>query len=426
MRFNQYSFSPEIKNNLEGLGFKRPTDIQFKAIPPIMKGEDVLAIAQTGTGKTAAFAVPIIDRLHRNKKTTESEGIKAVVMVPTRELAIQITEVFQEIGKNTKVTSFCVFGGVEQGPQIAKLQEGIDILITTPGRMFDLVHQGHIYLRDVETLILDEADHMLDLGFIKDIEDLIKYLPKNRQTLFFSATISPRIKKLAYSLVTRAIRIQISPKDPVAKNVDHSVGFIKMDDKRFFLERFIKDNADSKILVFVRTKVRAERVFKAMQRVEVNTLTIHGDKEQKDRLAALKDFKLGTVKVLIATDVSARGIDIPNVDYVVNYDLPDVDENYVHRVGRTGRGVNKGVAISFCSEEEKLMLNEIEEYLGKKIVEMEISKDDYSTTIDFSEDYSKSLKELMEEAVNFEIDTKKAKAKKVNKKQKQKLKKQKK
>jgi ATP-dependent RNA helicase RhlE len=417
MRFNQYSFSPEVKNNLENLGFKRPTDIQFKAIPPIMKGEDVLAIAQTGTGKTAAFAIPIIDKLHRNKKNKTSEGIKAVVMVPTRELAIQITEVFQEIGKKTKVTSFCVFGGVEQGPQIAKLQEGIDILITTPGRMFDLVHQGYIYLRDVETLILDEADHMLDLGFIKDIEDLIKYLPKNRQTLFFSATISPRIKKLAYSLVTRAIRIQISPKDPVAKNVDHSVGFIKMDDKRFFLERFIKDNSESKILVFVRTKVRAERVFKAMQRVDVISQTIHGDKEQKDRLTALKEFKEGNVKVLIATDVSARGIDIPNVDYVVNYDLPDVDENYVHRVGRTGRGVQKGVAISFCSEEEKMMLNEIEEYLGKKITVMEISKDDYSTTIDFSEDYSKSLKELMQEADDFELEIKKAKAKKIKKKQ---------
>jgi len=418
MRFNQYSFSPEIKNNLESLGFKRPTDIQFKAIPPIMKGEDVLAIAQTGTGKTAAFAIPVIDKLHKNKTSKKSDGIKAVVMVPTRELAIQITEVFQEIGKKTKVVSFCVFGGVEQGPQIAKLQEGIDILITTPGRMFDLVNQGYIYLRDVETLILDEADHMLDLGFIKDIQDLIKYLPKKRQTLFFSATISPRIKKLAYSLVTKAIRIQISPKDPVSKNVDHSVGFIKMDDKRFFLERFIKDNSDSKILVFVRTKVRAERVFKAMERVNIKTLTIHGGKEQSDRLVALNEFKTGKVKVLIATDVSARGIDIPNVDYVVNYDLPDVDENYVHRVGRTGRGVQKGIAISFCSEEEKLMLNEIEEYLDKKIHVMEISKEDYSTTIDFSEDYSKSLKELMLEAEDFELENKKAKAKKIKKKQK--------
>ena len=422
MRFNQYSFSHEIKENLENLGFKRPTDIQFKAIPPIMKGEDVLAIAQTGTGKTAAFAIPIIDKLNRSKRSNESDGIKTVVMVPTRELAIQITEVFQEIGKTTKVKSFCVFGGVEQGPQIAKLQEGIDILITTPGRMFDLVNQGHIYLHDVETLVLDEADHMLDLGFIKDIQDLIKYLPKKRQTLFFSATISPRIKKLAYSLVTKAIRIQISPKDPVSKNVDHSVGFIKMDDKRFFLERFIKDNADSKILVFVRTKVRAERVFKAMQRVDIKTLTIHGDKEQTDRLIALNEFKSGQTKILIATDVSARGIDIPNVDYVVNYDLPDVDENYVHRVGRTGRGVHKGVAISFCSEEEKLMLNEIEEYLGKKIVEMKISKEDYSTTIDFSEDYSKSLKELMLEAESFELDVKKAKAKKAKRKQKKQIK----
>ncbi|RXQ91558.1 DEAD/DEAH box helicase [Ancylomarina salipaludis] len=418
MRFNQYSFSPEVKNNLENLGFKRPTDIQFKAIPPIMKGEDVLAIAQTGTGKTAAFAIPVIDKLHRNKKNKKSEGIKAVVMVPTRELAIQITEVFQEIGKKTKVTTFCVFGGVEQGPQIAKLQEGIDILVTTPGRMFDLVNQGYIHLYDVETLILDEADHMLDLGFIKDIQDLIKYLPKKRQTLFFSATISPRIKKLAYSLVTKAIRIQISPKDPISKNVEHTVGFIKMDDKRFFLERFIKDNAESKILVFVRTKVRAERVSKAMERVNIKTLTIHGDKEQKDRLTALKDFKTGNIKVLIATDVSARGIDIPNVDYVVNYDLPDVDENYVHRIGRTGRGVQKGVAISFCSEEEKLMLSEIEDYIGKKISVMEISKEDYSTTIDFSEDYSKSLKELMLEAENFELENKKAKAKKIRKKQK--------
>ena len=191
-----------------------------------------------------------------------------------------------------------------------------------------------------------------------------------------------------------------------------------MDDKRFFLERFIKDNSESKILVFVRTKVRAERVFKAMQRVDIETQTLHGDKEQKDRLLALKEFKTGKVKVLIATDVSARGIDIPNVDYVVNYDLPDVDENYVHRVGRTGRGVQKGVAISFCSEEEKLMLNEIEEYLGKKITIMEISKDDYSTTIDFSEDYSKSLKELMQEAEDFEFETKKSKAKKIKKKQK--------
>lgn len=402
MKFSQYSFSPDIKKNLEGLGFKRPTDIQFKAIPPIVRGEDVLAIAQTGTGKTAAFAIPIIDKLHKSKKNKRTDGIRCVVMVPTRELAIQITEVFQVIGKHTKVKSFCVFGGVEQAPQIASLQSGIDILITTPGRMFDLTSQGYIQLDTVETLVLDEADHMLDLGFIKDIQDLIRYLPKNRQTLFFSATITPKIKKLAYSLVRSAIRIQISPKDPVSKNVEHGVAFVEMDDKRFFLERLIKEHLDSKILIFVRTKVRAERVHKAMERVDITSQTIHGDRKQDDRLLALESFKNGKVKVLIATDVSARGIDIPNVDYVVNYDMPEVAENYVHRVGRTGRGVQKGLAISFCCpNEEQNLLQEIQEYTGTEIAVMEISKTDYTATIDFSEDYSKSLKELMNEAEEF-------------------------
>jgi len=413
MKFSQYSFSPDIKKNLEGLGFNRPTDIQYKAIPPIVRGEDVLAIAQTGTGKTAAFAIPIIDKLHKSKKSRRSEEIKCVVMVPTRELAIQITEVFQELGKHTKVTSFCVFGGVEQAPQIASLEDGIDILITTPGRMFDLVSQGHIYLDKVETLVLDEADHMLDLGFIKDIQDLIRYLPKNRQTLFFSATITPKIKKLAYSLVRSAIRIQISPKDPVSKNVEHGVAFVSMDDKRFFLERLIKEHIESKILVFVRTKIRAERVHKAMERVDISSQTIHGDRNQDDRLVALEAFKSGKVKVLIATDVSARGIDIANVDYVVNYDMPDVAENYVHRVGRTGRGVQKGLAISFCCpEEEQNLLTDIQEYTGTEIQVMDISKGEYTATIDFSEDYSKSLKELMDEAEDFMQTPKKKNAKK--------------
>ncbi|RUT73027.1 DEAD/DEAH box helicase [Ancylomarina longa] len=416
MKFSQYSFSSEIKKNLETLGFKRPTDIQYKAIPPIVRGEDVLAIAQTGTGKTAAFAIPIIDKLHKNKKSKRSNGIKCVVMVPTRELAIQITEVFQEIGKHTKVNSFCVFGGVEQGPQISKLQEGIDVLITTPGRMFDLCSQGFIILDQTDTLVLDEADHMLDLGFIKDIQDLIRFLPKTRQTLFFSATITPKIKKLAYSLVRKAIRIQISPKDPVSRNVLHSVAFVEMDDKRFFLERMVKEHPDSKILVFVRTKVRAERVHKAMERVGIISQLIHGDREQADRLVALEAFKSGKVKILIATDVSARGIDIPNVDYVVNYDLPDVAENYVHRVGRTGRGVQKGIAISFCCpESEKELLTEIEDYLGGEIQVMDISYDEYSATIDFSEDYSKSLKELMDEAEDYLSAPKKKKPRKKKK-----------
>lgn len=397
MRFDDYSIAPEIRRNLQELGFKRPTDIQFKSIGAILKGEDVLAIAQTGTGKTAAFVIPVLHLLHDRKRSARPDGIKCVVMVPTRELALQITEVFQRIGQHTRVKSFCVFGGVEQGPQIARLEKGIDVLVTTPGRMFDLVSQGHIQLDRVEILVLDEADHMLDLGFIKDIRDLIKFLPRKRQTLFFSATINDEIKKLAYSLVHNAIRIQVSPKDPVAKNISHAVAFIEMDDKRFFLERLINEHPDSKILVFVRTKVRAERVAKAMERVGIVSQTIHGDKEQHDRLEVLGRFREGSLKVLIATDVSARGIDIPNVDYVVNYDLPDVAENYVHRVGRTGRGVQKGEAVTFCSPEEKATLQEIEQYLSKPIKVLEIAKKDYAETLNLTEDVSDKWKDVMRE-----------------------------
>ena len=397
MRFDDYYIAPEIKRNLDEMGFKRPTDIQFKSIPPILKGEDVLAIAQTGTGKTAAFVIPVIHLLHDRKKSARPAGIKCVVMVPTRELALQITEVFQKIGQHTRVKTFCVFGGVEQGPQIARLEQGIDVLVTTPGRMFDLVSQGHIKLDKVEMLVLDEADRMLALGFLKDLRDLIKFLPRKRQTLFFSATINETIKKLAYSLVHKPIRIQLSPKDPVSKNIEHAVAFIEMDDKRFFLERFINEHRDNKILVFVRTKVRAERVSKAMERVGIETRTIHGDKEQLDRLEVLGQFRAGGLKVLIATDVSARGIDIPDVDYVINYDLPDIAENYVHRVGRTGRGVRKGQALSFCSLEEKEMLAEIESYLSKPITVLEIDKKEYAETLRLTEDVADKWKDVMAE-----------------------------
>jgi ATP-dependent RNA helicase RhlE len=412
MKFEDYSIAPNIKKNLSKLGFKRPTDIQFKSIPPILKGEDVLAIAQTGTGKTAAFAIPVINILDEKKgKQRRPDGIKCIVMVPTRELALQITEVFEKLAKHTKVKIFCVFGGVEQGPQIARLQKDIDILVVTPGRMFDLVSQGYIKLNRVEILILDEADLMLDLGFINDIRDLIKHLPKRRQTLFFSATIDKEIKKLAYSLVNKAIRIEISPKDRISKNINHAVAFIKMDDKRFFLERFINENPESKILVFVRTKVRAERVSKAMERVEIETKTIHGDKEQVDRLEVMDRFKKGYFKILIATDVSARGIDIPNVDYVINYDLPEQTENYVHRVGRTGRGTQRGNAISFCSPDEHPLLIAIEEYLGVPIEILEIDRKDYDSTIHFSKDTNESIKSLMKEIEEFQQKKKKRKKK---------------
>lgn len=413
MKFDDYNISAEVKTSIGKLGFKRPTDIQFKTIPHILKGEDVLAIAQTGTGKTAAFAIPIVEKLHVKKKAqTRKDGIKALVMVPTRELAIQINEVFSEISQNTRVSCFSVFGGVEQDPQIQKLERGIDILISTPGRMFDLLSQGYIKLNRVDFLVLDEADHMLDLGFIKDIRDVIKHIPESRQTLFFSATIDAKIKKLAYSIVKNPIRIQISPKDPVSKNVDHSVIYVEMDDKRFFLERIIKNNPEAKLMVFTRTKVRAERVLKAMNRVGINGVNIHSDKTQDERNKAMSSFKKGEVKLMIATDVSARGIDIPNVDFVVNYDVPEQAENYVHRVGRTGRGVNRGKAFSFCSKQEKDLLIEIEQFIGKKISEIDIEFTDYKNVIKESEETHADWKTLLKEVEEEEREYKKRKRKK--------------
>jgi ATP-dependent RNA helicase RhlE len=386
MKFEDYHIAAEIKKSISEMGFKRPTDIQYKAIPNILNGNDVLAIAQTGTGKTAAFAIPILHKLLKRNRDTSDGQVSCLVMVPTRELAIQISEVFKDIAKYTNLSILGLYGGIDQDPQIEKLQDGVDVLIATPGRMFDLIHQEHIDLSRTQTLVLDEADHMLDLGFIKDIRDVLRHLPRKRQTLFFSATIDKEIKDLAYDIVRNPIRIQISPKDPVSKNVSHAVAYVEMDDKRFFLERLVREFPGKKILVFVRTKVRAERVHAAMQRVGIDSLTMHGGKEQDDRLQVMDEFKKGNIKMLITTDVNARGIDIPNVDYVVNYDLPDEPENYVHRVGRTGRGVQKGQAISFCSTEEKPVLKEITKYLDKEITEMKINKDDYRETISFSED----------------------------------------
>ncbi|MEE4365216.1 MAG: DEAD/DEAH box helicase [Desulfotignum sp.] len=366
MKFDTYPIAGAIKKNLAAAGYKRPTDIQYKAIPSILKGEDVLAVAQTGTGKTAAFAIPIIDRIHRSKRSRQ--GIQCIVMVPTRELAGQIGAVFTALARHTRVTPLCIYGGVEQAQQIAQLKEGVDILVTTPGRMFDLISQGAVSVSCVNTLVLDEADRMLDQGFIKDIQAIKKKLPRRHQTLFFSATIDKEIKKLAFSQVkTSAIRIQISPDDPVSKNVTHWMMKMAMDDKRFYLRRFVRDHEDARIMVFVRTKVRAERVAKALERGSIPCMTIHGDKDQTQRNQVMAGFKAGEDKILIATDVSARGIDIPDLDYVINYDLPENPENYVHRVGRTGRGTRKGQAFSFCSPEEEPLLAKIQDLLKKPI-----------------------------------------------------------
>lgn len=412
MKFDRYDIDDALKQAIQKEGYKKPTDIQYKAIPHILAGEDLLAIAQTGTGKTAAFAIPILEKVHRLNKKKRSEGIKCIVMVPTRELAIQINDVFTQFGKKLKVVNFSVFGGVEQGPQIAKLEKGIDILVATPGRMFDLVSQGHIQLNRIKILVLDEADHMLDLGFLKDIQMLIKFLPKRRQTLFISATINEKIKKLAYSLVHKPVRIQISPKDPVSKNVDHFVIFVEMDHKRFYLERLVRENPKDKMLVFVRTKVRAERVKKAMERVSISATTLHGDKSQKDRLAVLKDFVTGTSTLLIATDVSARGIDIPDVNYVVNYDLPEKQENYVHRIGRTGRGRSKGIAFSFCSKEEKQMLKTIQQYLTKEIKELVIKPEDSREIVDLTDETKMTMDDIIDRLESPERGKRKKRGKK--------------
>lgn len=393
------------------MGFKKPTDIQYKCIPHIQEGEDVLAIAQTGTGKTAAFAIPILDKIEWIKTKNKTTNIRALVMVPTRELARQIASVFNKIGKGTKLKTLGLYGGVDQDPQIARLLQGVDILIATPGRMFDLAHQNYIDLSHVEVLVLDEADHMLDRGFNKDVRDVVRKLSNRRQTLFFSATIDKSIKKLAYDVVQNAIRIQISPKDPTSKNVEHFVLFVEMDDKRFFLQRVIEDAPDQKYLIFVRTKVRAERVKKAMAKLEIMAETLHGDKDQIERESVLENFKKGENLVLIATDLSARGIDIPNVDCVINYDLPDKAENYVHRIGRTGRGRNKGQAYSFCSEGEKDFLEQIESFLSVPIARVELTKKDYKEVLEIAEDNKADWRSLMSEDIKPKSKLKKKKSK---------------
>jgi ATP-dependent RNA helicase RhlE len=375
-------------------GFNKPTDIQFKAIPNILKGEDVMAVAATGTGKTAAYAIPIIQKLATVNR--RYKGIRALVLAPTRELAVQIHGVFESIGKETDLLMVSLTGGVEQDNQIRQLQEEADIVVATPGRIFDLMAQGHLKLEAVETLVLDESDRMMALGFMKDVQDIKKRLPKKHQTLFFSATINESIKKQAYSLVHNAIRIQVSPKNSVSKNVEHTMAMIAMDDKRYFLEDIIKKNPDKKMVVFVRTQVRADRVQKAMQRVGLDVAAIHGGMDQQARFAALESFISGQKNVLVTTDVSARGIDIKNVAYVINYDLPDLPENYIHRLGRTGRGMQKGFAVSFCSDEEKQLLSEIEKYLGGAIEITHIDKHDYRATKDLSDETALDKKKILD------------------------------
>jgi ATP-dependent RNA helicase RhlE len=401
MKFKDYPISQSIKAQLEVMGFNRPTDIQFRAIKHILKGEDVMAVAQTGTGKTAAFVIPMLNHF-LVKPRGKYAGIRGLILVPTRELASQISKVVAEIALQTHLRFLGLYGGVEQENQIKTLNEGVDVLVTTPGRMFDLISQGFVDVSKLEIFVLDEADLMLDLGFNKDIQDLIRKIPKNRQTLFFTATISKKIKSLAYDVVRDAIRIHVSPQNPVSKNVDHAVASIEMDDKRFFLENILKEYPEKKFIVFARTKVRVERIVAAMARVTVNSEALHGGIEQNDRFAILDRFRSGENNVLITTDVACRGIDIPDMDYVVNYDLPDNPENYVHRCGRTGRGNKRGQALSFCSKDENLLLDAIESYTGEEVQRFNITADDYKEILSDTELSDYNWKKLIAENENSE------------------------
>ena len=394
MKFEAFGLCRDVLDNLQALGYSRPTDIQYKSMRPILEGSDILAIAQTGTGKTAAFGIPVIERLLRMRRPQGYEGARCVVMEPTHELAHQTAGVLQGIAKGLGLKIVAVYGGVDQAPQIAGLKKGADIVVATPGRLFDMVNQGYLRTHKADFLVLDEADRMLDMGFIDDIRQMTRYLPRRRQTLFFSATIDKNIKELAYSLVFKPVRIEIS-RNKVAKNVTHTVLNVSMDDKRFYLERVVRENPESRIMVFVRTKVRAERVKAAMKRVSIEAVTMHGDLDQRQRQQALDDFRQRRVPMLISTDVAARGIDIPGVDYVVNYDVPEVPENYVHRVGRTGRGMEKGFALTLCAPEEQRLLDDVEAYLGETIELVVMGRADREATIDFSEDSKNDWRSLI-------------------------------
>lgn len=401
MKFKDYHIDAKLKSQLEYLGFNRPTDIQFRAIQAILDGEDVMAVAPTGTGKTAAFAIPVLQHVIRNRKG-KHKNISVLVLVPTRELAQQIAEAFDAIGKKTGANVLALFGGVDQDPQIKALNGNVEVLVSTPGRMFDLISQGYVDLNHVTHFIIDEADLMLDLGFNDDIRDVLRHLPRKRQTLFFTATLNKKIKALAYDVVRNAIRIHVSPKNPVSKNVQHAVSHVEMDDKRFFLENLLNEFETGKFIVFVRTKVRAERVVAAMERANISCEALHGGIDQDLRFAILERFRKGENTILITTDVACRGIDIPSMDYVVNYDLPENPENYVHRCGRTGRGNNKGHALSFCAENESVLLEEIEKYTGHEIEVFDLRPEDYHAIVGESESHDKNWKKLLSDNDNPE------------------------
>jgi ATP-dependent RNA helicase RhlE len=353
MLFEELSLSKSIQKAVFELGYIEATPIQEQAIPIVLSGKDIIGCAQTGTGKTAAFAIPIIHQLHRIVGSSKkSKQIRALVVTPTRELAVQIGQNFDAYSKYTNINQLTIFGGVSQNPQVDSLRSGVDVLIATPGRLLDLHKQGFIDLDQLHTLVLDEADQMLDMGFVNDVKKIVKLTPKNRQTLLFSATMPIAIRELAEMFLQDPAKVSVSPVSSTAENVEQRVYFVEKTEKRNLLYHLIKNENLSDVLVFSRTKHGADNVVKALRKNNIAAEAIHGDKSQNARQRVLEAFKNKEVGVLVATDIAARGIDIDQLPFVINFDLPNIPETYVHRIGRTGRAGNGGIAISFCGKDE--------------------------------------------------------------------------
>lgn len=368
MLFEELNLIEPILKALQTEGYTQPTPIQEQSIPSILQGRDLLGCAQTGTGKTAAFAIPMLQLLskpHTNTKVHKT--IKALVLTPTRELAIQIEESFKAYGSNLPIKHLVIFGGVGQKAQTDALHRGVDILVATPGRLLDLMNQGFVNLRDIEIFVLDEADRMLDMGFIHDVKKVIAKLPAKRQTLFFSATMPKEIQVLANTILTDPIKVEVTPVSSTAEKIQQQIFFVEKHDKKDLLHHILKDKTIETALVFSRTKHGADRIVKDLIKVGVKAEAIHGNKSQNARQRALTNFKAKITRILVATDIAARGIDVDELAHVINYELPNIPETYVHRIGRTGRAGLSGTAFSFCDPEEKEFLDDIEKLIGLKI-----------------------------------------------------------
>lgn len=364
MTFENLNLIEPILKALQQEGYTSPTPIQEQSIPILLQGKDLLGCAQTGTGKTAAFSIPILQKLY---KTDHRKGIKALILTPTRELAIQIGECFEAYGKYTGLKHAVIFGGVGQKPQTDALRSGVQILIATPGRLLDLISQGFVSLKSLDFFVLDEADRMLDMGFIHDIRRILKLLPAKRQTLFFSATMPPEIETLANSMLTKPEKVEVAPVSSTVDTISQYIYFVEKQEKKDLLIHLLKNPAIESVLVFTRTKYGADKLARVLTKTGTRAEAIHGNKSQNARQRALTDFKNHTLRVLIATDIAARGIDVDQLSHVINYELPNVPETYVHRIGRTGRAGHEGIALSFCESEELPYLKDIQKLIGKTI-----------------------------------------------------------